>query len=59
MSPCPHCGKPINPAALLGARSKGKPKTLTPEARATKAASLAAARQNRWKQSSFTPYETP
>jgi len=26
---CPHCGKEINPASLLG---KGKKKTMTPEA---------------------------
>jgi len=27
--PCPHCGKPINPASLLG---KGRKKTMTPAA---------------------------
>lgn len=26
---CPHCGKKINAASILGAAGKGKPKTIT------------------------------
>jgi len=31
--PCPHCGKPINPAALLAHLSAGKHKTYSEEER--------------------------
>lgn len=42
--PCPHCGEPIQPAQLLGTLSKGKPKRLSQEERAAKAARLAKVR---------------
>jgi hypothetical protein len=45
---CPHCGRPINPAALLGARGAGKKKTLTPEEREARRQRLAVARASRW-----------
>jgi hypothetical protein len=45
---CPHCGRPIDAAAILAALSRGKPKTITPEERARRAASLAKARTLRW-----------
>ena len=38
--PCAHCGKDneINPAALLGATAKGKPKTMSDAALAARKA---------------------
>ncbi len=46
---CPRCGKTINPAAILGAMGKGKPKTLTAEDREFRADQMAMARSFRWK----------
>ena len=45
---CPHCGKAINPAALLGARNAGVTKTLSPEVAAARRKTLAAVRALRW-----------
>lgn len=45
---CPHCGEPINPAALLGTQAKGVPKKFTESERKLRSERLAAARKKRW-----------
>ena len=46
---CPHCGKPINPAALLGAMGKGVQKQFSAAERKRRAARMAEARKARWR----------
>lgn len=46
---CPHCGKPINPAALLGAMGKGVRKQFSAAERKRRAARMAEARKARWR----------
>jgi hypothetical protein len=48
MTICPHCGKAINPAALLGALTAGGKKRITDSDRAARSLRLAAARKKRW-----------
>lgn len=46
-TPCPHCGKPINPAALLGARNAGGTKRISQAESVRRRKSLAEARLRR------------
>lgn len=46
---CPHCGKPINPAALLGAMGKGVRKQFSAAERKRRAARMAEALKARWR----------
>ncbi len=47
-TPCPHCGKMINPAALLASRAAGKPKRFTAKERARRVDRVNKARRLRW-----------
>lgn len=47
-TPCPYCGRPISPAALLGSMGLGKPKTISDEEREARRARAAIARKSRW-----------
>lgn len=47
MDMCPHCGKEINAAAILGHRNKGGKKTLSDEQRAKRREQMAHARKSR------------
>lgn len=46
---CPHCGKEINPASLLGAMGKGVRKQFSAAERKRRAARMSEARKARWK----------
>lgn len=46
--PCPHCGKPINPAQLLGALGGAKGGKTTGQTKARSSASARAAAVARW-----------
>ena len=48
MTACPHCGKPINPAAMLASRGAGKPRIVSRAERKRMAERLAKARLRRW-----------
>ena len=48
---CPHCGKKINPAALLGGMGKGVRKSFSAAERKRRAQRLADARKSRWAKS--------
>jgi len=47
-SNCPHCGKPINPAAMLASRTAGKPRIVSRAERRRMAERLAKVRALRW-----------
>jgi uncharacterized protein (UPF0212 family) len=48
MTACPHCGKPINPAAMLARRGAGKPRIVSRAERRRMAERLAKVRALRW-----------
>ena len=47
--PCPHCGKPINPAALLAVAGRGHYRQFTAKERERRKLRLARVRGLRWK----------
>jgi len=49
--PCPKCGAPLNPAALLGTMNAGKNKKVSTAESERRRKRLAVARANRWPQS--------
>lgn len=53
--PCPHCGRPVNPAALLAVMGKGGRKNYSAAERKRRAVRMAAARKARWAKSPNDP----
>jgi len=49
--PCPHCGRPVNPAALLAAMGKGGRKNYSAAERKRRSVRMATARKARWAKS--------
>jgi len=57
--PCPHCGRPVNPAALLAAMGKGGRKNYSADERKRRSVRMAAARKARWAKSPNNDSTTP
>lgn len=56
---CPHCGKKINAASILGAAGKGKPKTITKADRLGRSERMKALNAKRRSEPANAPHELP